>query len=228
MDGLFIQNLADPNGRTYYFSWVLCLLVSIVLHELGHGWAALRLGDPTPRVQGRMTGNPLIHMGPLSLGCLFLTGMAWGAMPVDTTRLKGKFGDAKVCLAGPAMNMGLAGVGILAAAVWLRAAGDLPDEGTIAKRGFDLLWMFCYLNVLLVIFNLLPVPPLDGSRILANMNRRYASWINSDSFQAMGFLPFIAAFLLIWVLIDPIQAGTLEVISLLGGVEMELVEQYWL
>lgn len=226
MDGLFIEHLTDASGRVFYFSYLFVVIVSIVLHELGHGVMALRLGDPTPRIQGRMTGNPWVHMGPFSLGLLAVTGMGWGLMPIDPTRLKGKFGEAKVAIAGPVVNLSLAAVGLVAAVVWLRASGTLPDEGTTAKRGFDLLWLFTSLNVLLVIFNLLPAPPLDGSHILANLNKPYANLISSDGFRAIGFLPFILAFILIGVLIDPILAGTLEAMSYLSGVEMMLTEQY--
>lgn len=226
MDGWFIQNLSDPAGRLHYFTWVLFVVISIVLHELGHGWMALRLGDPTPRMQGRMTGNPLVHMGPFSLAALFLTGIAWGSMPIDPSRLKGRYGEAKVALAGPAMNVGLAGLAILSAVVWLRVTGELPEDGSTAKRGFDMLWTFSSLNVLLAIFNLMPIPPLDGSHALANFNPGYARWLSSDNAQGVGIFLFIGAFLLIGLLINPIMGGTLQVISELGGVYLELVEVY--
>ena len=226
MDNLFIQHLVDSDRRVYYFSWIFVVIISIVLHELGHGWMALRLGDPTPRIQGRMTGSPLVHMGPISLAALCLTGMAWGLMPIDPSRLKGRYGEAKVALAGPAINVGLAGIGLLGGVIWLRIAGELPEAGTTAKRGFDLLWMFTSLNVLLVIFNLIPAPPLDGSHILANIHKGYADLISSDGFRSIGFLPFIAAFLLIGYLIDPIMGGTLQVLSQLSGVGLEMVQVY--
>lgn len=225
MDGLFFQHLGREGGHVFYFSWIF-VVVSIVFHELSHGWMALRLGDETPRIQGRMTGNPMVHMGPFSIAALFLTGIAWGQMPIDPSRLRGRYGEAKVALAGPAMNVGFAGLGIVGAVIWLRVTGDLPDDGTTAKRGFDLLWMFTSLNVLLLIFNLLPVPPLDGSHILANVYKGYADLISSEQFRAMGFFPFIGAFILIGFLIDPIMGGTLEVISELSGVGLELVEEY--
>jgi hypothetical protein len=89
---------------------------SIVLHELAHGWAAIRLGDTTPRDLGHMTWNPLVHMGGFSLVVFAVIGIAWGMMPVDPSRLRGRYGDALVALAGPAMNIVLAAVSF---AVWL-------------------------------------------------------------------------------------------------------------
>ena len=220
MDHLFIQNLfaADGYGRFFYFSWIACIVVSIVLHELGHGWMALRLGDPTPNLQGRMTFSPLVHMGPVSIVVMLLTGIAWGAMPIDPTRMKGRFAEAKVAVAGPAVNIGLACLGILAAVIWLRLSGKLPAQETPAKNGFDILWLFASTNVVLTIFNLIPVPPLDGSHILTNFHRGYANLLNSDGFRAAGWFPFIVVFVLMSFLFAPIMGGVLEIISQLGGV----------
>lgn len=195
-------------------------MVSIVLHELGHGWAALRLGDSTPIDLNRMTFSPLVHMGPLSIVVMLVTGIAWGSMPINPSRLRGRYGEAYVAAAGPAVNVILAAVGLVAAVAWLRLTGALPDEGTPAKNGFDMLWLFASLNVILVIFNLLPAPPLDGSHILANMHRGYADLISSHSFQAVGLLPFIVAFVVISLIITPTMSITLEVISVLGGVPL--------
>lgn len=228
LDSLFIQNLFDEDGygRFYYVSWVVCVVISIILHELGHGFAALRLGDPTPNVQGRMNFSPLIHMGPFSIVVLLVTGIAWGMMPIDPTRLKGRYAEAKVAFAGPLVNICLAALGLIAAVAWLRITGNLPDENTPAKNAFDMLWLFASLNVVLFLFNLIPAPPLDGSHILANFSRSYTDLINSDGFRQLYFLPFIGAFLLAGYMINPIMAGTLEVISQLGGVPLVLTEGY--
>lgn len=224
MDGLFIQHLIDPDGRFFYISWVACVVISIVLHELGHGFAALKLGDSTPRDQNRMTFSPLVHMGPFSIVVLLITGIAWGAMPINPSRLKGKYGEANVAASGPAVNVVLALLGLAAAIAWMRITGDLPKDGTPAKNAFDILWLFASLNVILVIFNLLPAPPLDGSHILANLHRGYANLINSPQFQSVYLLPFIVAFLLVGQLINPIMAGTLHLISELSGVGLEMTK----
>lgn len=222
-DSLFIQNLFDEDGygRFYYISWVVCVVVSIILHELGHGWMALRLGDPTPNIQGRMNFSPLVHMGPFSIVVLLVTGIAWGMMPIDPTRMKGRYAEAKVAFAGPAVNVCLAAIGLIGAVVWLRISGELPKQNTPAKNGFDMLWLLASLNVVLFLFNLIPAPPLDGSHIFANFSRGYANLLSSEGFQSVAMLPFIGAFILASVMVGPIMAGTLEVIGQLGGVPLE-------
>src|SRR5262249_8984123 len=89
-------------------SWIVWVIGSIVLHELAHGWAALWCGDRTPIETGHMTWNPLVHMGQMSLLMFALVGIAWGQMPVDPSRFRGRYDDAKVALAGPLMNLALA------------------------------------------------------------------------------------------------------------------------
>ena len=95
-------------------SWVFWVFFSITLHELGHGWAAMRVGDQTPRLTGHMTWNPIVHMGPVSLVLFALLGLCWGAMPVDPSRFRGKHADAKVAFAGPMMNFSLLRSGLCA------------------------------------------------------------------------------------------------------------------
>lgn len=226
MDGLFIQNLFDDDGygRFFYFSWIACVVVSIILHELGHGWMALRLGDSTPNDLNRMNFSPLVHMGPLSIGVMLVTGIAWGAMPINPTKLRGRYGEALVAVAGPAVDLILAILGIAAAVIWLRITGELPEENTPAKNAFDMLWIFASLNLVVIVLNLIPAPPLDGSHILANLNRGYADLINSPNYQQVYYLPFIVAFVLASYSISPIMAGTLEVISQLGGVGLEMTK----
>ena len=99
---MFVDNLTtDP---VYYFTVVFCVTLSIVLHELGHGIAAIAQGDDTPRVTGHMTLNPLVHMGTMGLGLLCFAGIAFGVMPVDPRRFRGRHGDAFVAAAGPLVN----------------------------------------------------------------------------------------------------------------------------
>lgn len=221
MGGLFVQHLASPEGRFFYLAWVLIAVVSTVLHELGHGLMALKLGDPTPRIQGRITGNPLVHMGPVSLAALLLTGMCWGMMPVDKTRLRGQYGEAQMALAGPMVNLLLALLALIAGSVWIRFAG-FPDPASTAYRGYQLLWMTTYINLLLFAFNLIPIPPLDGSHILANISPGYRNLADSEGFRAMGLLLFLAAFLMVGFLFEPMQNLTLVLTEALSGADLYL------
>jgi Zn-dependent protease len=186
---MFIQQLFDD--PRYYFTVVLSVTVSIVLHELAHGWMAIRLGDRTPILLNRMTPNPLVHMGGMSLAMLFLAGIAWGSMPVSPHRLRGRYGMALVAAAGPAVNLLLALVALTALGLMLRAN---VSGGGAGENGRQLLWTLGVLNVLLCLFNLVPVPPLDGSKILANFSRGYATAIDDPRNQQQFLLGFLMLF----------------------------------
>jgi hypothetical protein len=112
-------------------SWVFWVLLSVMLHELAHGWAALSQGDDTPRIYGRMTPNPVVHMGWLSLILLVLTGIAWGMMPTDPSKYRwGRRGRIIVSGAGPAMNV------VLWLICWTAfgvAIAKYADDGTLAR-----------------------------------------------------------------------------------------------
>lgn len=189
---MFIQQLFSEDGRQTYLFVVLTVVISVVLHELAHGWAAIRYGDDTPIRLGRMTGNPLVHMGPVSLLALFLFGIAWGQMPIDPTRLRGRYSEAKVSAAGPAMNLFLALTALTGVGLWWRYGNPQPTP--LQDNFLFFLWIFGQINMLLLLFNLLPVPPLDGAHILANFSRGYAQAINDPTKQAIWFLGLIAGF----------------------------------
>ncbi len=113
--------LSNPsiNGQVWVVSWAVWVIFSICLHELAHGWVAIKLGDDTPRLAGHMTWNPLVHMGPYSLLMFVVIGIAWGAMPINPSRLRGKYAEAMVALAGPLTNLGLAIIGLTALLLWM-------------------------------------------------------------------------------------------------------------
>lgn len=147
---------------------LVALIMSIVLHEMAHGYAANYLGDPTARLQGRLSPNPLVHIDPLGSvilpALLFLSnaGFLFGwakPVPYNPYNLNDqRYGEAKVAAAGPAMNIGLA----LVFAVLLRLAEPLGlNEAFMGLAAY-----IVFINILLAAFNLLPIPPLDGSKIL--------------------------------------------------------------
>jgi Zn-dependent protease len=170
------------------FAVILSVIVSIVLHELAHGWAAIRCGDETPNWTGHMTGNPMVHMPPMSFLMLFLVGIAWGLMPVDPTRMRGKYAEAFVAFAGPAVNLILAFVAMTGYAMWIKFSPEtFTSKAPMAQNGELLLRVFFTMNLALFLFNLLPVPPLDGSRILANFSPGYRALLGNEAFMgAMG------------------------------------------
>jgi Zn-dependent protease len=136
----------------------ISLIGAISMHEFAHALAADLQGDRLPRAMGRVTLNPAKHLDPIGTLCLFLVGFGWGK-PVEfrPQALSSKrFGAAIVALAGPMMNVALA---IVAAILFRLFSGDL---GMVP----EFLFYFSTINLLLAIFNLIPLPPLDGSRLL--------------------------------------------------------------
>ncbi|MEX0776585.1 MAG: site-2 protease family protein [Phycisphaeraceae bacterium] len=189
---LFIMTL--QTNPFYFFAVVITVVISIVLHELAHGWAAIWQGDDTPIRTGHMTLNPVVHMGWYSLIFLVVVGISWGLMPVDPSRFRSRRGDALVALAGPAMNVLLAAIALTGLGLWMRFDPISLDDTMLRLREF--LYIFGVLNLVLAPFNLLPIPPLDGSRILANLDRRYAELIHDPSKQGVLMLGFVLVFFL--------------------------------
>ena len=172
---MFLELAFD--ATLYFVSVVVTVVISIVLHELAHGWAATFEGDDTPASSGHLTPNPIVHMGPLSIIMLLTCGMAFGAMPVNPVNFRHRHGDALVSAAGPAMNLLLALVALTAVALWMRTAGFWEDLGDFAGNVQYFLWTFGEVNLALLALNLLPIPPLDGSRILADFHGGYRRWV---------------------------------------------------
>lgn len=152
---------------------IVPLVIAIVFHEVAHGYAALMLGDPTAREQRRLSLNPLRHVHPVGTilvpGALALSGLpvfGWARpVPVNQHRLRDpRGGMMAVAAAGPATNFVLAAVGAVALGVLHRAAGG--DPGPMALFALTSLSYFIAINVFLALFNLLPLPPFDGSHIV--------------------------------------------------------------
>ena len=169
-------------SRLELFLYLLPLVVaSMVLHELAHALVATRLGDPTPGEQGRLTLNPIVHLDPLGTAMFGITywigGFIFGwAKPVIVQPRHFRHpqqGMAMVAVAGPVTNFLLA-VGT-AAVITHVEVGD---------RTLQVLALFYTVNVILGIFNLLPIPPLDGSRIVGAVlsPRAYAQWSALDQY----------------------------------------------
>ncbi len=189
---MFIETAKDD--LPYFISVVVTVIVSIILHELAHGLTAVRLGDDTPRVRGHLTLNPLVHMPPFAIITLLLAGIAWGSMPINPSRLRGRFGEAMVAVAGPLTNLFLAAIALTALGLWQRLVQEDPSHRVMNTWNF--LMVFGAINLALCAFNLLPIPPLDGSHILANFNGRYRSFLNNPDSQGLAVGLFIGAFLL--------------------------------
>jgi Zn-dependent protease len=188
---MFLQTLqSDP---PLFFAVVITVVVSITLHELAHGVVAVWRGDRTPIERGHMTLNPAVHMGLFSIIALLLAGIAWGAMPIDPKRMRGRFAEALVALAGPLSNVLLALVSLTALALWYRFDG-LMERGTAAGNLQFLLAVFGVYNIALAMFNLIPIPPLDGSRILENFSEGYRRISAHLTSSGASMIVFVVAF----------------------------------
>jgi Zn-dependent protease len=199
-----------------YVTAVATVIFSITLHEMAHGIVATKLGDPTPHYSGHMTWNPWVHMGPFSLLAAFLVGIAWGAMPVDPSRLRGKRAETLVAIAGPLTNLALAFLALTALGLWIRAGAD-PTSDPRVDNGMMVLKVFGTYNVLLFIFNMLPVPPLDGSRVVADFNRGYAAWMDDPANAGVRMFLFIGCFLAARVIFEPFVRLINAYLGFLGG-----------
>ncbi|WP_349772299.1 site-2 protease family protein [Lederbergia citrisecunda] len=143
------------------------LLIAFTVHEFAHAYTAYKLGDSTAKDQGRLTLNPIHHLDPIGTLLIFIAGFGW-ARPVPVNRYHFKnprLGGILVSLMGPLSNFLLAiiGTAILAFLIMSGIAASLPP---LLIQFFNL---FVYFNVLLFVFNLLPLPPLDGYRILEDL-----------------------------------------------------------
>ncbi|MCF7792002.1 MAG: site-2 protease family protein [Victivallales bacterium] len=153
---LFVQKLfTDPSA---YFIWVVMVAFSVSCHEASHALTALWQGDDTAAANGYLTLNPFKQMGPWSLFALLFLGIAWGAVPVDPSKLKKKYSHALVAFAGPFMNFLL----FIACAVGVSVVFIQSNGYIMENRVFQLFFTGGVLNIVLLIFNLIPVPPLDG------------------------------------------------------------------
>ncbi|MBY6014287.1 site-2 protease family protein [Qipengyuania gaetbuli] len=185
-----------------------CLVIAIVFHEVAHGWTALALGDTTARDMGRLTLNPIKHVDPVGTllvpGALALFGgpvFGWAKpVPVNANRLNNpRYGMMAVAAAGPGTNILLAFVGAVLVGI---ASGLATNWGTqLPEFVMTAFGAFILINAFLAFFNLLPIPPFDGSHILGGLlPRRWARhW---QQLQALGMLLLVVIIAASWAFPD--------------------------
>ena len=199
------------------------VIIAMTFHEFAHAWAANKLGDDTPRAQGRLNLNPLSHIDPIGIVLLLFAGFGWGK-PVEINsnnfnrKVSIRQGNAIVAAAGPIMNFILA---ILFSIVYgliikFNPSFLVTEAGQIV---INMLGSIITMNVGLGVFNLIPLPPLDGSKIIvAFLPKNMRDWFESNE----KILYII--FLIIWI--TPIVQ--LIVSPLIGAVEKALISLIWI
>ncbi len=195
---------------------LLILVMSVVVHEVSHGWTASYLGDPTARLQGRLTLNPLKHIDPI--GSVFIplllyftqAGIMFGwakPVPVNPYNLRGKYGEALVAVAGPLSNLGLAFIFGLV----VRLGGEVLPESFV-----HIAILAVVINIVLAIFNLVPIPPLDGSKILFAFLPYHLQNVR-ESLERYGFFIVLVFIVFLWQYLTPVIG---QFFSLFTGISL--------
>lgn len=208
---------AGNNGILNLLLTVPGVLIALTFHEFAHAWAANKLGDETPRVQGRLNLNPLSHIDPVGFVFLIVAGFGWGKpVQIDPRNFNGKYSlskaEAIVSAAGPIMNFILAFVFLIIYYLLFSVTNVLGALSIQWQQVIFLVITYTIsINIGLGVFNLIPLPPLDGSKILMHfLPYKAKEWFYNN--QQI----FYIIFLLIWitglssVILNPIFSGVLN------------------
>ena len=174
----------------------LVVVFSICLHEFFHAWTALQFGDTTAADRGHLTLNPLKQMGPMSIIMFLFLGFAWGAVPVNPSalRARNRHAPAIVALAGPATNFGLFLIGFFFFGFLQTRIWNLIENKAAGTAVLELFLLLGGYNCFLCIFNLLPIPGLDGWNALTEYVPRLKN-VNSEFAKGITiFLIFLLLF----------------------------------
>ncbi len=185
---LFFQN----NIVEALIAAAIIIFVAFPIHEFAHAMAAFQLGDSTAKLFGRVTLDPRAHIDPMGAILLLVAGFGWAKpTPVNPYNLRGgRSGEALVALAGPLSNLILAALAALPLRYIVTVGMDVPP---ILFSTLSLLVLF---NLLLMIFNLIPIPPLDGSKVVFALMDRQTEMRWRPVLEQYGFLLLIAAIFL--------------------------------
>lgn len=181
--GEYLQAVVVILSRAFV---VFCCLP---IHELAHGWVANKLGDNTAKLQGRLTFNPLAHLSPLGTIMIFLFGIGYAnPVPVNANNFKNPKRDmALTALAGPASNVLMAFVYIF---VYYAIGHFVSAQSTVAWAVMYFFYFAASVNVTLAVFNLLPIPPLDGSKVLAAVlpYKQYVKYMQYERYVMIALI----------------------------------------
>jgi Zn-dependent protease len=206
---------ADPNNWTdIVIILAFFLLIAFPVHEFFHAFMAYRLGDGTAKLFGKLTLNPLAHFHPIGGWMLVISTLLVGiplgfaATPVNPSNLRGRYGEAYVAAAGPLSNFLIAAV----FAIPLRLVQSSPELALQYPLVLEALTIIVYYDILLGLFNLIPVWPLDGGTILLNLVSRQTAWQLRQFFTQYGMILVIALIFLSGRILLPITDAIYRVL----------------
>lgn len=196
-----IQN-PTPEGFKNLILLLFAFLISVSFHEMSHAWRADRLGDDTARHAGRLSMNPIVHIDPIGTLMILFAGVGWAKPvpinPVLFTRAKTmKRGIMEVSLAGPLSNLLLAFISyFILSVIWLiniKVTGSSENANVVVDTFIQLLARLFSINVYLAVFNLFPIPPLDGFKIFGSMlpNNLYYKLMGYERYIGLVFLAIV-------------------------------------
>jgi len=198
-------------------SRLIAILVAVTVHEFSHAWTANYLGDPTAKYEGRLSLNPIRHLDPIGTAVLLLLlfttgfGFGWGKpVPVNPYNLRGRHGELLVSLAGPFSNFIIAILLVLG--LYL-----LPPNitGSWSASFTNLISIVALINIAIGIFNLIPVPPLDGSKVLFDLLPPGQSELKSN-IEKYGLVIFFISLFFLWGFLASLTILIMQAILYLG------------
>ncbi len=193
------------------------IIIGLSFHEYAHGIVAYKMGDPTPKMQGRLTVNPAAHIDPIGFIALLFMGFGWGkAVEINPYNFKNRRRDEfLVSIAGVTMNLILAIVFTVVYKVYVSATGNYFFTPGLGGYLAQIIFYIVYINVVLMIFNLIPVPPLDGFGIVTEIfDLRQKHWYWQVYNNGFFILMLLIIFDVTDLVISPLIRGVMTLLGL--------------